>query len=141
MSTVARDGRRHFLVHDDVDLDPSLGPPLEDLVQPPFLVVVWRSPQEELWTQPPILDVDDLLRLLQGDGYGPEVVPSIDVPLDLIPISFGSKGFETMALGDASALVVRHFLVLFVMAMIRIDKVSEFADLAFEVVETFLRFI
>ena len=43
-----------------------------------------------------------------------------------------------MALGDAGALGVRLLLVLFVVAMVRIYEVSEFADLVLEVVETFL---
>ena len=138
VSAVARYSRGNFLVHDDVDLYPSLGPPLQHLVQPPFLIVIGRSPQEEFWTQPPILDVDDLLCLLQRDGYGPEVVPSVNVPLDLVPIPFRSEGFETMAFGDASALGVCLLLVLFVVAMVGIDEVPELADLALEVVEAFL---
>lgn len=43
-----------------------------------------------------------------------------------------------MALGHASALGVRLLLVLFVVAMIGIDQIVEFADLALEVVEAFL---
>lgn len=43
-----------------------------------------------------------------------------------------------MALGNASALGVCLLLVLFVVAMVGIDKVVEFADLALEMVEAFL---
>ena len=46
-----------------------------------------------------------------------------------------------MAFGHAGALGVCLFLVLFVVAMVGIYEISEFADLAFEVVEAFLRVI
>lgn len=46
-----------------------------------------------------------------------------------------------MALSDASALIVSLFLVLFVMSMIRVDKVVKFADFALEMVEAFLYFV
>ena len=39
MSTVAADGLGDLLVDYDVDLDAGFGPPLQNLVQPPFLVV------------------------------------------------------------------------------------------------------
>ncbi len=43
-----------------------------------------------------------------------------------------------MALGNASSLGVCLLLVLFVVAMVGIDEVVEFADLALEMVEAFL---
>ena len=35
-----------FAIDHDEDLDAGLGPPLQDLIQPPFLVVVWGPPEE-----------------------------------------------------------------------------------------------
>ena len=46
-----------------------------------------------------------------------------------------------MALGNASALSVSLLLVLLVVAMVGIDDIFEFANLALEVVEAFLRII
>lgn len=46
-----------------------------------------------------------------------------------------------MALGHAGALGVCLFLVLFVVAMVWIYEISEFADLALEVVEALFRVI
>lgn len=42
MGTVAAEGLRDLLVHNDVNLDSGFGPPLEHLIQPPFLVIVGR---------------------------------------------------------------------------------------------------
>ncbi len=50
MCTVARNGSGDLFVDNDVDLDPRLGPPLEDLIQSPFLVEIRGSSQEEFWT-------------------------------------------------------------------------------------------
>ena len=133
VGTVATDRLSNFLVHYDVYLHPGLCPPLEDLIQPPFLVVVGRSPQEELWTQPPILDVDGLLGLLQGHGDSIEVVLSIDVPFDLVAIPLGGEGFEAVTLGYLGSLVIGSFLVLLVMTVVGVDDVPKLADLVLEV--------
>lgn len=130
--TIAADGLLHFLVHYHIDFDTGLSPPLQDLIESPFLVVVRRSPQEEFRTQPPIFDVNGLLCLLERDRYRPEIISSVDIPLDLIPIPLRGKGFEAVALGDLGPLLVCLFLVVFVVAVIRIDDVVELADLALE---------
>lgn len=118
---VAAHGGGDFLVDDDVDLDTGLCPSLQDLIQPVFLVVKGRPSEEELGTQPPVLDVNGLFRFLQGNGYGVEVVLAVDVPFDIVAVSFRSEGFEAMTLGDAVTFVVGGFLVLFVVAMVGID--------------------
>ena len=46
-----------------------------------------------------------------------------------------------MALSDSGALLVGLFLVLFVMPMVGVDQVVEFADFAFEMIEAFLYFV
>ncbi len=113
--------------------DTSLCPPLEHLVQPPFLVVVRWPSQEQLGTQPPVLDVDGFFRLFQGNRYGVEVILAINIPFDFVAVSFWSEGIEAMALSDAVALLISGFLVLFVVAMVRIDEVAKLADFVFEV--------
>lgn len=46
-----------------------------------------------------------------------------------------------MALSDPGALLVGLFFMLFVMPMVGIDEVVEFADFAFEMIEAFLYFV
>lgn len=46
-----------------------------------------------------------------------------------------------MALGDAGALLVGLFFVLFIMPMVGVDEVMKFADFAFEMIEAFLCFV
>ena len=46
-----------------------------------------------------------------------------------------------MALSDAGTLLVGLFLVLFVMPMVGVDQVVEFADFALKMVEAFLYFV
>ncbi len=138
MCTVARNGRGDLFVDNDVDLDPRLGPPLKDLIQSPFLIEIWGSSQEEFWTQPPVFDVDDLFCLLQGDTDGPEVVAPVDVPFDLVAFSFRCKGLEAVGFGDALTFGVSLLLVLFVVAVIGVDEVMEFADFGLEMVEALL---
>jgi hypothetical protein len=46
-----------------------------------------------------------------------------------------------VALSDAVALVVGFLLVLFIVAVVGVDDVMEFADFALEVVESFLGFV
>lgn len=133
VGAVAADGLGDLLVDDDIDLDPGFGPPLQHLVQSPFLVVVGRPSQEQLRAQPPVFDVDGLLGFLQGDGNGVEVVLAIDVPLNLVAISFGGEGLEAMAVGDAGPLLVCELLVLLVMAMVGVDEIAELADFVLQV--------
>ena len=46
-----------------------------------------------------------------------------------------------MALSDAGALLVGLFLVLFVMPMVGVDQIVEFADFTFEMIEAFFYFV
>ena len=133
VSTIAADRLGDFLVHYHIYLNSSFCPPLQDLVQSPFLVVVWRSPQEQLRTHPPVLDVDGLLRVLQGNRDGMEIVLSVDVPLDLVAISLGGEGLEAVAFSHLGALVIGGLLMLLVVTMIGIDDIPKLADLVLEV--------
>lgn len=132
VSTVAADSLGDFLIHYHVYLDSSFGPPLQDLIQSPFLVVVGRSPQKQLGTHPPILDIDGLLGVFQGNRDGVEVVPSVDIPLDLVAISLRGKGLEAVAFSDLGALVIGGLLVLLVVTMIGVDDIPKLADLVLE---------
>ena len=62
-----------------------------------------------------------------------EVVAAIDIPLDLVAVTSGSKGFEAVALGDPVALVVGPLLMLLVMTMVGVDDIGELANGAFHV--------
>lgn len=136
VGAVARNGGRDLLVNDDIDLDTCLGPPLQHLIQPPLLVEVGRSSEENLWTQPPVFDVDDVLCLFQRDTDGPEVVTPVDIPLDLVSVSFRGKGLEAVGFGNALTFGIGFLLVLFVVTMVRVDEVVELADFGLEMVET-----
>lgn len=70
-----------------------------------------------------------------------EVIPSVDVPLDLVSVSFWGEGLETVALCYACSLIIRQFLMLLIVAMIGVDEILEFADLGLEVVCFFLDFV
>ena len=131
--TVATDGCCHFLVYNHVDFHPSLCPPLQHLIEPPFLVVVWWSAQKELRAEPPVGNIDGLLGLLQRDRDSPEVVSPVDIPLDLVAISLRSEGLEAVALRDPGALLVGGLLMLLVVPVVGVDDVAEFADLVLEV--------
>ena len=62
-----------------------------------------------------------------------KVVPCINVPFDLVPVSLGRKGAEAMAPSDICALCVSALLVLLVVAVIGVDDVTEFANFALHV--------
>lgn len=61
-----------------------------------------------------------------------KIVLTVDIPLDLVSVSFGRKGIEAMAFGYAGSFLVGELLVLFVMAMVGIDEIAEFPDFIFE---------
>ena len=109
MGRVAGQRRLYLLVHDNVDLDTLLSLPLEQVIKPVLLVVVGRSSEEELRRQPPVGDVDGLLGLLQSDRDGPEVVASIDVPLDEVPLTLREEGLIAVRLADLGSLVVTDY--------------------------------
>ena len=66
VSTVAGDSLLDLFVDNDEDLDTGLCPPLQNLVQPPLLVEVWRASQEQLRRKPPVHDINRLFGLFQG---------------------------------------------------------------------------
>jgi hypothetical protein len=98
-----------------------------------LLVVERGSLQEQLWAEPPIRNVNGLLRLLQSLGNGPEVVSAVDVPLDQVAVSFRREAVEAVALGNLTPLGVRRLLVRLVMAMVGIEEVGELSNLVLEV--------
>ena len=67
VSRVAGKRGRNFLIDNDVDLDAAFGSALQDFVETPFLVEVWRASQEKLGADPPVGQVDRLLGALESD--------------------------------------------------------------------------
>lgn len=124
----------NLLVHNDVDLHTSLSAPLENLVQAPFLIVEWRSPQEQFRRDPPVRQVDDLLGLVERNRDRPEIIQSIDIPLEVIVLANGGVGLKSVGLRNASSLPVGRLLVLFVMAVVGIEDVEELSKLVLHVV-------
>lgn len=100
MSRIAGQGLVNLLIDDNVDMDTTLSCTLQHLVETPLLRVVRGSAQEEFGRQPPILNVDRLLCSFECDRDGMEVVAPIDVPLDLVSISFRCKTLESVAFGN-----------------------------------------
>jgi hypothetical protein len=47
MARVACQRGLDLFVHSYINLDASLGPSLQNLIQPKFLFVIWRASQEE----------------------------------------------------------------------------------------------
>jgi len=136
VQTITRNSCFDLFVYNNVDLDPSFRPSLENLVQPPLLVEVRRTPHEEFWTQPPIFDVDCLLGPFQSDRDGIEVVLSVDVPLDLVTITFWRERLVAVALSDASPLIVSGLLVSLIVAMVGVDNILKLPYLVLEVNRT-----
>lgn len=133
VGAVAANGLGNLLVDDDIDLHTGFSSPLQDLIESPLLVEVGWSSQEQLRAQPPVGDVDGLLCLLQSDGDGIEIVPTVDVPFDLVAISFRGERSKAVALGNAGPLLVGDLLVLFIMTMVGVDEVAKLADFVFQV--------
>lgn len=123
----------NLLVYNDVDLHTSLSSPLENLVQTPFLIVEGGSPQEQFRRDPPVLQVDDLLGLVERNRDRPEIVQSIDIPLEVVVLANWGVGLESMRLRNVSSLFVGRLLVLFVMAMVGIQDVEELSELVLHV--------
>lgn len=121
-----------LLIHNDVDLDPGLCTALEDLIQSPFLMRIRRPAEEELWREPPVGYVDDLLGLFQSNGDGPHIVERINIPLDPVTFADGGEGLKPVGLGNGGSFAVRLLFVRFIMAMIGVDDVEEFADFVLE---------
>ena len=130
-----------LLVHDNVDLDTSFSATLEHLIQSPFLVEKRRPPQEQLWRDPPVCEVDHLLGLVQGGRDSPEVVQRIDIPLEVVVLADGSERLESVGLGDSGSLVVRLLLVLFIVAMVGVEDIEEFSEFVLHVVGFFARIL
>lgn len=112
---------RDLFVNANVDLDALLGLLLKKLVQTVLLRVPWGTAQEELGREPPIRDVDGLCRLLERYGYGPEIVATIDIPLDQISVSLRKVRSEAVLLGNVGSLGVTALLVLFVVSVVFVE--------------------
>lgn len=129
VSGVAGQGLLDFFIDNDIDLYTSLGCSLQNLVNPPFLTEVWRATEEEFWREPPIFDVDSFFGALETYRDGPEVVTSIDVPLDLVVLTFWKERLVPMLIAHSGPLLVGLFLMLLVMAMVRIEEIPKLANL------------
>lgn len=119
----------NLLIHNHIDLHPSLSSPLKYLIKPPLLVEIRRSPQKQLRRKPPICDVYNLLSLFQSNRHGPEVVSAIDIPLYLVSPAFRRKGVVSVGLCDGRPFPVSGLLVFLVMAMVWVEEVLPFANL------------
>ena len=128
-------------INDNVDFDSCLGPPLQHLIQAPFLIVVRRPPEKELGRDPPILDIDDLFRPLERDADGVEVILPVDVPLDFVSGTLRGEGAEAVRFADSRALVVCSLLMLLVVSVVGVGKVLELAELVLQVVGFLLELI
>lgn len=126
--TIARDRLCNLLVHHDIDLDPLLRLPFQQAIQPPLPLRTRRPPQKQLGAQPPVLDVDDLARLLNRLADGPEVVASIDVRFDSVAGARGREGFVRVRELFLAALAVNCLLVGFVVAVVGVEDVFKFTE-------------
>ena len=133
MGRVAGQGLLDFLVDNDIDLNTTLGGTFDGLIESPFLIEKGRSSQEELRGQPPIFNVDSFFGVLEGNGDGPHVVTAIDIPLNVVVVTFGEEGLEAMAFADGGPLAVSLLLMFLIVTMIGVDNVLELAEFVFEV--------
>ena len=62
-----------------------------------------------------------------------KVIPGIDIPLDLVPITLRCKGPEPVASGNPAALFIRSLLVFLIMTVIGVDYIAELANLILHV--------
>jgi hypothetical protein len=58
-----------FAVNNHKDLDSCFCLSLQNMVQPPILLRMWWSSQEQFWTEPPILDVYCFFRCFECNRY------------------------------------------------------------------------
>lgn len=122
-----------FLVDTDVDLNTSFSLSLDQFVQSVLLLFVRGAAEEELGRQPPVGNVYRLFGVLKGNGNGPEIVPTIDIPEKLVfgletrPIDLpfhavaGAHreiGFVAVLLTDGCALIVATLLMLLIVPMV-----------------------
>lgn len=91
MGRIASQCLLNLFVDDNVNLYAALGGPLDDFVEPPFLVEKWRTAQEQLRGQPPVLDVDGLFGRLESYRDGPHVVTAIHIPFDVVAVALGEE--------------------------------------------------
>ena len=133
MSRVAGNSLLYFFVHDHIDLNTTLRGTFDDLVKAPFLVEEGWSAQEEFGGEPPILNVDGLLGMLEADRNSIKVVTTIDVPLDLVVLTLWEVRLEAMRLTCRSPLAVGFLFVLLVVTVISVDQILELAEFMLEV--------
>lgn len=90
------------------------------------MVVMRRSTQEQFRGEPPVGNINALLGILEGNRNSPEVVQSVDVPLDVVALALWKVGFEAVRLACRCSFRVASFLVFLVMTMtpIELDKQS-----------------
>ena len=57
-----------------------------------------------------------------------EVVPAVDIPLDLVAIPLWGKRIEAMAVGNLVAFLVGTLLMLLIVTMVWVDDIGKLAD-------------
>lgn len=124
VARVAGNSRLDLAVDADIDLDAGLGLALEDVIQTPLLILVWRPAEEELGAEPPVGEIDGLLGALERLRHGPEVIAAVDVPFDQVVVADREERFVAVFFRDVVALLVAALLVLLVMAMFRVPLVG-----------------
>ena len=63
----------------------------------------------------------------------PEVVSTVDIPLDLIPVSLRRKRVKPVVFADYATLLICLFLVFLVVSMVPVEQIAELANLVFHV--------
>jgi hypothetical protein len=117
----------HLLVDNHINLDTGLCATLQDMIQPPFLVLGRRATEEQLRRQPPIGNVDGLRSLFQSLGDSPQIIQGIDIPLDAIALLNWGEGQVAMRLGNCRALSICGLFMFFVVTVVGIDNIEELA--------------
>jgi hypothetical protein len=63
----------------------------------------------------------------------PEVVSTVDIPLNIIPMSLRRKRVKSVVFTDPAALLICPFLVFLVVSMVPVEQIAELANLVFHV--------
>lgn len=124
VARVASQSRLDFFIDANIDLDTSLGLPLENLVQTIFLLVIRGPSQKQFRGEPPIAYIDRFLGLFERNRDGPKIVTSVDVPLDEISFALREIRLESMRLANSRAFLITALLVFFVMAVVSVELFS-----------------
>lgn len=115
----------NLLIDYDVYLDTLSCLTSEQIIQPPSRIVVCRSSQMQLRTQPPVFNVDAFLCVHQCRANSPKVVSAIDIPLDVVSNRLLREAAVTVRRRDLAAPVVNLLLVGLIVAVVWVEDVGE----------------